>query len=136
MTLVVCTSSSLTVCTSDRFARKVEGKAVGLECVTTVLEDVSVENACQCLPAHVRIMYWHTFAGRTADGAGQDHVLLPGAAVEEVAAVGAEDEGADCGHCGGVLLEEKTCSSAEKSDRESRNFAGSTSAAAGLGCIT
>lgn len=42
MTLVVFTSSSESVCTSDRFARKAEGKAVGLETVTTVLEDVSV----------------------------------------------------------------------------------------------
>lgn len=34
-------SSSAMVCTSDRFARRAEGKASGLERVTTVLEDVS-----------------------------------------------------------------------------------------------
>jgi hypothetical protein len=41
MTLVVFTSSSEMVCTSERFARRAEGKAVGLETVTTVLEEVS-----------------------------------------------------------------------------------------------
>jgi hypothetical protein len=38
------------------------------------------------------------FARGAADGAGQGHVLLPSAAVEQVAAVAAEDEGADCRH--------------------------------------
>jgi len=39
-----------------------------------------------------------TFACSTTDGAGQGHIFLPGATVEQVAAVVAEDEGADCGH--------------------------------------
>jgi hypothetical protein len=44
MTTLVCTSSSLMVCTSDRFARRDDGKAVGLECVMTVLDEVSEED--------------------------------------------------------------------------------------------
>ena len=42
MILVVCTSSSEIVCTSDLFARSDDGNAVGLETVTTVFEDVSL----------------------------------------------------------------------------------------------
>jgi hypothetical protein len=44
MTLVVFTSASEIVCTSDRFARREDGKAVGFECVTTVLDEVSEES--------------------------------------------------------------------------------------------
>lgn len=89
------------VCTSDLFARNADGKAVGLERVTTVLEDVS-EACCERLlvcdvPRH---LYWHTFAGCAADGAGQNDVLLSSAAIKQVTAFGAEDQGADCGHCG------------------------------------
>ena len=39
------------------------------------------------------------FAGRAADGACQDDIFLSRAAVEQVAAVVAEDERADGGHC-------------------------------------
>jgi hypothetical protein len=42
MMLLVWTSPSDIVCTSDLFARNDDGKAVGLETVTTVLDDVSV----------------------------------------------------------------------------------------------
>jgi hypothetical protein len=38
------------VCTSDRFARKEDGKAVGLECVTTVFEEVSACESYQHTP--------------------------------------------------------------------------------------
>ena len=41
MTLVVWTSPSEIVCTSDRFDRRADGNAVGLDCVTTVLDEVS-----------------------------------------------------------------------------------------------
>ena len=41
MILLVWTSASEMVCTSDLFARNDDGKAVGLETVTTVLDDVS-----------------------------------------------------------------------------------------------
>lgn len=37
----VCMSSSVSVCTSDRLARREDGKALGLECVTMTLEEVS-----------------------------------------------------------------------------------------------
>ena len=43
------------VCTSDLFARREEGKAVGLEIVTTVFDDVSLLCAPQI--AHVRTMF-------------------------------------------------------------------------------
>jgi hypothetical protein len=56
MTTLVCTSSSLMVWTSDRFARRDDGKAVGLECVTTVLEDVSLHDAPQM--AHVKVTFF------------------------------------------------------------------------------
>jgi hypothetical protein len=42
MILLVWTSPSDIVCTSDLFARNDDGKAVGLETVTTVLDDVSM----------------------------------------------------------------------------------------------
>ena len=48
MTLVVFTSSSEMVWTSERFARSAEGKAVGFERVTTVLEEVSVTSQGRC----------------------------------------------------------------------------------------
>lgn len=38
----------------------------------------------------------HTFAGRAADAAGQDGIEFACAAVEQISAVAAEDEGADC----------------------------------------
>jgi hypothetical protein len=83
------------VWTSLRFARNDDGKAVGFECVTTVLEEVSVISRQDLLFVACKFG-WPTFAGRAADRAGQDNIPLPGAAVEQVAAVGAEDEGADC----------------------------------------
>ena len=46
-----------------------------------------------------------TFAGRAADLAGQDGILLACTAIEKVAAVGAEDEGADGSHCGVSCLD-------------------------------
>jgi hypothetical protein len=56
---------------------------------------------------HIRSVYVYatalrgrTFACSTTDGASQGHIFLPSATVEEVAAVVAEDEGADCGHGG------------------------------------
>lgn len=71
MVLVVCTSPSVMVCTSDRFARSAEGKAVGFDCVTTVLDDVS---ACgQSNGWEVRLggeHGKHTFAGCAADCTG------------------------------------------------------------------
>jgi hypothetical protein len=39
---------------------------------------------------------WRTFACSSADGASQGHVFLSCTAVEQVAAVIAEDERADC----------------------------------------
>lgn len=38
----------------------------------------------------------HTFAGGTTNGAGQDNILLASATVQQVTAVRAEDERADC----------------------------------------
>lgn len=69
-----------------------------------------------------------TFARCTADGAGQNHISLAGAAVEQVAAVCAEDERADCGHCGALLLFSR-CETRvrEKSTGSRETFAGSTS---------
>jgi hypothetical protein len=57
MTLVVFTSSSEIVCTSERFARSAEGKAVGFEWVTTVLEDVSVASVRTGAGGEVRRRY-------------------------------------------------------------------------------
>jgi hypothetical protein len=70
---------------------------VGLERVTTVLEDVS-----RAISGFVvaTCAGWPTFAGRAADGARQDDIFLPCAAVEQVAAVVAEHERADGGHFG------------------------------------
>lgn len=81
------------VCTSDRLARNADGKAVGFDRVTTVLEEVSGKLRVRCCRQSMRAqLIGHTFARRTTDGAGQRDILLAGAAVEQVAAVGAEDE--------------------------------------------
>lgn len=103
MTLVVFTSSSEMVCTSDRFARKADGKAVGLETVTTVLEDVSahVWSACYGLIWSAPIS--PTLAICAADSAGQDDILFASTAVEQISTVCAEDERANCGHLEVVL---------------------------------
>ena len=44
------------------------------------------------------LLLWHTFASRTADSAGQRDILLARTAVEQVAAVGAENERANRRH--------------------------------------
>lgn len=49
MTAWVYTSASVIVYTSERFARKAEGKAVGLERVTITLDEVSAR--CQVCAA-------------------------------------------------------------------------------------
>jgi hypothetical protein len=88
------------VCTSDRFARRDDGKAVGLECVMTVLEEVSEANMrldVACLHALYELSR-HTFARGTADGACQGDILFACTAVEQIAAVVAEDEGTNCRH--------------------------------------
>jgi hypothetical protein len=93
------------VWTSDRFARNDDGKAVGLETVTTVLDDVS--NDDMSIPGPQSSVYRraHTSASRAADFAGEDRFvralvfLLPCARIQQVAAVKAEDEGADSRHC-------------------------------------
>jgi hypothetical protein len=80
------------VCTSDRLARNADGKAVGFDRVTTVLEEVSGKLRVRCCQSMRARLLWHTFTRRTTDGAGQRDILFAGAAVEQVAAVGAEDE--------------------------------------------
>lgn len=52
---MVCISSSLMVCTSDLFARRAEGNAVGFDRVTTVLEEVSAISLLDCAGANIQI---------------------------------------------------------------------------------
>lgn len=83
-------------CTSDRFVRKADGKAVGLECVTTVLEEVSAYTRSAFVYAIT--LRQRTFACSTTNGASQGHIFLPSATVEQVTTVVAEDKRADCRH--------------------------------------
>ena len=97
------------VWTSDRFARNDDGKAVGLETVTTVLDDVSKVDLSIPGPQTSVYRRAHTSASSAADFAGEDRFLralvflLPCARIQQVAAIKAEDEGADSRHCGDVL---------------------------------
>lgn len=108
MTLVVFTSLSESVCTSDRFARSADGKAVGLETVTTVLEDVSVAVGSVHVQRICLSQYQPTLAVCAANGAGQHDILFASTAVQKVSAVGAEDKRPNgshfmiCSECGGV----------------------------------
>jgi hypothetical protein len=68
------------VWTSDRLARKDEGKAVDLECVMTILEEVSVRHELASLARATQV--WGTLAGCAAHLTGQDGILSTGAAVE------------------------------------------------------
>lgn len=103
MTLVVFTSSSESVWTSERFARRAEGKAVGLETVTTVFDEVSAALRQSMLVSDCLLQCSPTLVVCAANGAGQDNVLFACTAVEQVSTVGAEDERADSCHFEALL---------------------------------
>lgn len=46
-------SSSVKVCTWDRFALRIDGKSVGLDLVVTIFDEVSARSDCQIKPNHV-----------------------------------------------------------------------------------
>lgn len=94
------TSSSEIVCTSERLARNAEGKAVGLDTVTTVLEEVSVVFGQLEIVSLYFLGHAPTFAICTADSAGQDDILFAGTTIKKVSTVRAEDKRSDCRHCG------------------------------------
>ena len=87
----VCMSASVMVCTSDRFARRADGKADGLERVMMVFEDVSERNK-PVANTWERNGGRCTFTQGTTDLAGQDSIPFSCTAIEQVPTVGAEDE--------------------------------------------
>ena len=91
------------VCTSDLFARREEGKAVGLETVTTVFDEVSARVRSVLLYPTSFAPISPTLVVCAADCAGQHDILLAGTAVQQVSTVSAEDERSDSRHFGVVL---------------------------------
>lgn len=100
---MVFTSSSERVWTSERFARRAEGKAVGLETVMTVFEEVST-GLCQLMLVSVSFLQCSpTLVICAANGTGQDDVLFACTTIKKISTVGAEDEGADSRHFWNVV---------------------------------
>lgn len=104
MMLVVCTSASEIVCTSERLARRAEGKAVGFECVTTVLDEVS-EALSVLTMNECSVQQMRTFAGRAAHSASQNGIVFPSTAVKQITAVCAKDERPYSRHWGGLAVQ-------------------------------
>ena len=87
------------VCTSERLARSADGRSDGLDLVTTTFAEVSIDESsvtvCREKAAHSR-----TLAYGAAHGASQCLDLRACASIEQVSAVIAEHQRADCSHCG------------------------------------
>jgi hypothetical protein len=75
-------SDSFSVCTSDRFARRAEGKAVGFECVTMVLDEVSAAQQTLATLLGLCDGQERTFACSSTNLTSQNGVLFASATVE------------------------------------------------------
>jgi len=94
----VSIAPSSTSCTSERSrVRSVEGKAVGLEWVVIFLAEVSGEVVSSVLSRQAGMLVPTLVLG-TADFAGKI-TFATDVRLEQVAAVGAKDQGSDRGHC-------------------------------------
>jgi hypothetical protein len=96
-------SASVSVCTSDFFARRDDGNAVGFERVTTTLEEASNWlSAAEHMQVKKRqqseVKNVETFTRGATDVTNQYGFPITGAAIEEIPTVSAEYQRANCGH--------------------------------------
>ena len=113
MVASVWVSAAVKVCTADRLERRAEGKAEGLDVVTTICEEVSarrVNDAADTRRYVATDRGRRTFALGPADGAGEQGVFLIRGAIEKIAAVSTEDQRADGGHCADRVHSNSNCS--------------------------
>lgn len=95
---MVLVSSSVKVCTADRFDRRADGNAEGFDLVIIVVDDVSVRYSSATVGRIELRALNLTFVGHAAYFTSQQGRSVARSSVQQVSAVCTKDQRSNCSH--------------------------------------